>query len=273
MRSSNPKIIAVPADGVGIVVPLHPATARQIYDAHKDVFASVNGPMLDFCPGEPHDYATYQCGTHLSLLRDRVAGVGIEGTSNTAARGITISIRNGVAKGSRHRSPDPRALVAFQLYPGMVEDGRIAIGEKPPEDPDSRGANRVAVGILGDGRIGFAYSYASMIAFARQLQAAGFSWAGYTDGGGSSSMITRGDDGQLRGSDPDDPGGRRVGSFIVWRELSLGDRITGARLRATDFFKTPSTARTVLVVGGVVTGSAAIIGVAASIKSHGQEPA
>ena len=212
LRTSRPKVVALSPEGLGVVVPEHPETARQMFAAHPDVMAAVDGPMFGYCPGQPHNYATYQCGKVDYLLQDTRSGVNLPAKPGNEGKGITVSLVGNRLVGSRGASPAPSAIAAVQLYPALVIEGRAVEGLS---DTDRTG--RVAVGILRDGRLGFAYTAASMPDFAALLASAGFVWAGYTDGGGSSSLVTR-EDGMLRGTDTDDPDGRRVPSWIVWRE-------------------------------------------------------
>jgi len=217
IRSRNPKIVAFPASALGVVAPANPAAARAVFGANPDVMLAVDGPMFEYCEGQPHDYAVYTCGTVRYLLQDNLSGVSVPGLPGYEDKGITISVVGGTAIGSLRRSPVPGASVAIQLSIGLVEDGAIGVRDHPPDDPSGQNDHRLAVGIMPDGKIAFAYARAPVYEFAVMLRDAGMRWAGYTDGGGSSSLVMRKPDGSLEGTDADDPDGRRVPSWIVAR--------------------------------------------------------
>jgi len=199
-----------------VIVPSRPITARTLFEENPGVVLAVDGPMFSYCPGEPHSYETYQCGSVDFLLLDTRTGVNVQGKPEFQTSGITYSFAGGQLVGWLGRSPQPDAVTAFQLYPTLVYEGRVVAGERPPEHPDGQRTHRIAVGRLSDGRAFFAYSYATMREFAEQLLNEGATSAGYTDGGGSASLVMRMPDGSLQGSDANDPGGRRVPSWIVW---------------------------------------------------------
>lgn len=222
---SSPELLSV-------IVPPTPSTARQVLDARPDLEAVIDGPMFGYCEGEPHDYARYRCGAVDYFLHDEDEGVHVEGDADKASRGATFSVVGGAVVVAPGKSPAPGARVAFQLYPALVEDGRIAVGQAAPGRPDAEANHRSAVLVTRDGRVGFAYARTSMRDFAERLSAAGAAWAGYTDGGGSSTLVRRTPSG-LEGTDADDPDGRRVPSFIAFRGPSSGLRRAGASSPAT----------------------------------------
>lgn len=213
--SSSLTLVALPPEGLGIVVPARPATAEEVFAANPDVAAVIGGPMFGFCDGQPHDYARYDCGVVRYALADARRGVRVAGARENDARGLTFSVVGTQLAVARGNAPAPGATVAVQTYPGLVEDGAVAVGA-PTGGPDAEVNGRVAMGVLRDGRAFFAYGRTSLRAFAERLRDAGATWAGYTDGGGSSSLVVRDAAGALIGVDADDPRGRRLPSWIVW---------------------------------------------------------
>lgn len=213
--SGGLKLVLLDPSGAGVVVPRNPQTAEQMFSENPDVTAAIDGPMFGFCEGTPRTYNQYTCGRVDYFLKDAARGVEVRGNSAYNRRGITFSLVNGRLLVSGGRSPDPRASVAFQCYPGLVERGNIAVSRRD-SGPDSESVGRIAVGTMRDGTMFFAHARVSLHQFAVLLRDAGAVWAGYTDGGGSSSLVTRDEQGRLIGSDSDDPRGRRVPSFIVW---------------------------------------------------------
>jgi hypothetical protein len=215
--SGSLTIVAFPAAALGVVVPPEPWTAETLFGWDGSIAAAVDGPMFGYCAGQPHDYASYRCGVVDYYLRDKVAGVDVPGKADTAGVGLTISVKGGTAYVGAGRAPLPEADVAFQLYPGLVIGGEVDVRPAAAGSANAERNHRVAVGVLSDGRAAFARAYLSMYDFAVALRQAGFVAAGYTDGGGSASLVTREESGGLLGSDSDDPRGRRVPSWIVAR--------------------------------------------------------
>lgn len=224
LRASGPKVIALPAHGFAVFVPREVQTARQLFAEHPEIVAAVDGPMFDYATGEPRSYATYRRGRVSYALGDTSTGANVAPVPGNERRGITLSLVDGRLVGSVGGTPALGADAWAQLYPSLVVNGAVTQGLT-----DSDRTWRVAVGILRDGRLGFAEGAMSMQAFADALASAGFVWAGYTDGGGSASLVTRDESGALRGSDPDDPDGRRVPSWIAWRRPESGILDTAAK--------------------------------------------
>lgn len=220
------KLVLMDPAGAGVVVPSSPQNAADMFAQHAEVQAAIDGPMFGFCENTTHSYASYSCGRVDYLLLDMWRNVSVGGQSSYASRGVTFSVVNGRMTAARGRSVARGASVAFQCYPGLVEDGSIAVRRKD-SGPDTQRVGRVAVGLMRDGSMFFAYAATSMYEFAEMLRSAGALWAGYTDGGGSSSLVVRGSDGALYGSDSDDPRGRRVPSWIVWSDPRSG--VTASR--------------------------------------------
>ena len=215
IRAPGIKILAMSAAGFGVVVPPTPTTAAQLFAAHPEVVAAIDGPMFSICPGQPSDYAAYQCGRVNFTLLDRGRGVAQDARQANLSNGVTFSLVGSNLLAARGAGVAPGATVAVQTFPGLVEDGQIAVGQ-PASGPNTETTGRIAMGILRDGRMFFAYGRLPMHQFAVSLRDAGAVWAGYTDGGGSSSLVQRMADGSLVGSDADDPRGRRVPSWVVW---------------------------------------------------------
>jgi uncharacterized Zn-binding protein involved in type VI secretion len=144
--------------------------------------AALDGPMFSNCnPGD--SYAASDCGVvgyrHLDL------GSGVNIPSSYVSRGLTISIVGGQAIAMDGDSVAPGAQVAVQLYPSLVEGGRSKEGNT------SDVASRAALAIMSDGRLSFVTSAPMTLAdFASRLVQAGAISAGYTDGGGSTSLVT-----------------------------------------------------------------------------------
>lgn len=156
--------------------------------------AALDGPMYGDCPGSCRD---------LRFLHFERGYLDI--ASEEPDAGITVSVDDaGNASWRRGGRLPAGARVAVQLYPSLVEEGRsVASGS-----PNTEYVWRAALGQLDDGRLAFAIWRGPMPEFAGRLIAAGFRWAGYTDGGGSTSMAVQG---QRLGSAED----RAVGSFLL----------------------------------------------------------
>ena len=220
------KLVAFAPEGLGVLVPAAPSTAETLFREHPEVILAADGPMFSLCPGEPPDpqYTRYRCGIVDYGLIDVARGVSVR--SRYTGKGVTLSLVGGRLVGSRGWSPAAGASVAVQGYPGLVEAGRVAVGERPTGD-NAVPNGRVAVGVLTDGRAFMAYARTDMRTFAERLAGAGAQWAAYTDGGGSSSLVLRRPTGELVGSDSDDPRGRRVPSWIVWAPAATSRQTVG----------------------------------------------
>ena len=252
IRAPGIKILAMSAAGFGVVVPPTPSTAGQLFAAHPEIVAAIDGPMFSICPGQPNDYAAYQCGRVNFTLLDRGRGVVQDAKPANLGHGVTFSLVGSTLLAARGAGAAPGATVAVQTYPGLVEDGQIAVGQ-PASGPNTETTGRIAMGVLRDGRMFFAYGRVPMHQFAVSLRDAGAAWAGYTDGGGSSSLVQRMADGSLAGSDADDPHGRRVPSWIVWSPGAGGGAGTGGR--SGGLTQQTSYAVPVLILAGAVTAA------------------
>lgn len=176
-----------------------------------DLKAALDGPMFSNCSSG--SYAASTCADIRYLHLDRVAGISI--ASERPTDGITLGTRGdgSIAFAVRGTSIPDDARIAVQLFPPLVVDGEVVASNVGTNAESTR---RAAAGLLEDGRIAFAVaSGVSMVAFAQMLRSAGFVWAGYTDGGGSTSLLANG---EHVGS----PERRRVASFLVAREPSWG---------------------------------------------------
>lgn len=213
--SRNLTMIAFDPAGIGVIVPPIPNTAADVFREHPEVEVAIDGPMFTICPGQPRNYDQYQCGTVSYRLYDAQRQTSVAGERSKDDVGLTFSLIGGRLIAARGNAPAPGATVAVQTYPGLVENGAIGVGN-PETGPNAESNWRVAMGILRDGRAFFAHGRDSMFGFSTALRDAGAVWAGYTDGGGSASLVRRDQGGRLVGSDPDDPGGRRVPSWVVW---------------------------------------------------------
>ena len=231
IRVAGLKIVAMDPMGIGVIVPPAPQTAERVFAEHPDIMVAIDGPMFSVCSGQPDDYDRYQCGRVDYYLHDSQRGVHVSGRRDHDDNGVTFSLSPAGFTAARGNAPAPGATVAIQCYPGLVEEGRVAVSQRT-SGPDSQANGRVAMGLLRDGRLFFAYARMSMWNFANALVTAGAVWAGYTDGGGSSSLVQRLANGTLEGSDADDPRGRRVPSWLVWRDpaRSGGSAPPGSRL-------------------------------------------
>lgn len=174
--------------------------------------AALDGPMFDRCDSgligtDAERYAASQCARILYAHFDRESGLNIPSTE--PGSGITIGVReNGEAFSVSGGVVPADARTAVQLFPTLVRDGQVIVSN----DGNNAERNwRAGMGVLRDGRLAFAVmNGASMPVFAQALIDAGFVSAGYSDGGGSTSLITPG--ARVGSSE-----GRRVASFLVAR--------------------------------------------------------
>ncbi len=203
---------------LGHAVPL---TAAEVLARHPKAVAVLNGPMFGTCASE-HRYPT-QVETY---RRSRCSVIDFQhfdaqdvplSVGRRPGDGVTLAV---TADGRAVMEPDndvpPGAVVAVQLYPVMVRGG-TARGPFANTSSNNSVVWRSAVGILRDGRVALAAGQASLHEFARKLWRAGFVEAGYTDGGGSTSLLVRG---ATRVGHPEN---RRVPSWLVF-EQDPGDK-------------------------------------------------
>lgn len=141
--------------------------------------AALDGPMFSLCDSS-QSYASADCGVVGYKHLDLATGVNIP--SSFPSRGMTISIKNGVASPTDVSG----AQVAVQLYPTLVTDGR------PAMFGSGAVASRAGLAIMRDGRLAFVTSVPMTLDdFSSKLAAAGAVSAGYTDGGGSTSLAVK----------------------------------------------------------------------------------
>ena len=108
--------------------------------------------------------------------------------SRFPARGITLSVVKGVARAAEGWRPAPGATVAWQGYPTLVRGGRNVASHAI----DTERVGRCAVAILAGGDLVLATATrAGMWEFAEALRAAGAVEAAYSDGGGSTVLLSR----------------------------------------------------------------------------------
>lgn len=154
--------------------------------------AVMDGPMFEKCdPGA--GYASQSCGyvqyRHFDLSN------GLNVASRYPGRGVTLSVlSDGSTQAAQGATVAPGATVAVQLYPELVANG------SPVSVSNADGsASRAALAIMRDGRMAFVVSQPMLMStFAQRLAGGGAVYAGYTDGGGSTSLGTAA--GQYTGS-------------------------------------------------------------------------
>lgn len=152
---------------------------RSLWTEHKDPLAMLDGTMYSECSAFP------LCASPDYMVHDTRTGVNIEGHHPTA--GFTFSIMPdgsiAVLDGNR---PLKGYMSAVQLYPDLIKKSKIVADPKLNNDFTFR----AALGIDDKGMLVFAVGKGSMTAFSKDLLAAGIRFAGYTDGGGSASLVS-----------------------------------------------------------------------------------
>jgi len=173
--------------------------------------AVMDGPMFH----EPSSYSTYTSGQLHFRHFDLRTGVNVG--SSYPSQGMTISVLpNGSVRVANGDSVDPEARVAIQLYPALVRDGHPVTVQ-----PGTISA-RAALAVMADGRMAFVVSSPMlMTAFVRSLVTAGVMNAGYTDGGGSTSLADSA--GTYAGSSEH----RRVLSWLFAKASETGNSARG----------------------------------------------
>lgn len=184
----------------GVVKPL---TAQEAL-AQSGARAVLDGPMFKIV-GE----GGYASARAFRLDYRVQSEVGTEdGGDATNARGITLSIVEGVAIVRGGDDPHPAARVAVQLYPTLVRNGKTVASRELNREHTWR----AGVAVLSDGRIALAVAPGTMRGFAGALrEQLGAVDAGYGDGGGSTRLLL--DDGRVFGSREN----RRVASWLLLR--------------------------------------------------------
>ena len=193
-----------------------PTTAAEALEA-SGALAVLDGPMFERCEGRT--YAASTCAD-LDYLH-RAPGLSDPGEHPT--RGATLSAWKGGASIAPGAQVDPRAQVAVQLYPALLLDGRNVATD------DGTNTDRVwRAGVGLHPRLGVVFAVmpsATMRGFAEALRALGVVSAGYTDGGGSASLLVRGL--ERVGSSEN----RRVASWLVALPPSAPAPAGASRLR------------------------------------------
>lgn len=179
-------IVASSRDRSGTYVPMRLAQAMS----SSEVVAALDGPMFSTC--DSAGYSTSRCADPRFAQYDAGPGVIDLANPGEASKGITLSVRGGAARWSRSSATLPDADVVVQLYPSLVEDGRVV-------SVSTSGSNasrvwRAAVAQYRDGRLAFVVGVETLAGFAQALAQSGAVWAGYTDGGGSTALGMRGID-------------------------------------------------------------------------------
>ena len=160
-----------------------PHTSSEVMHA-TGAEAVLDGPMFNRC--NPNlGYDAQSCGHVLYKHFDLTSGVNIP--SSYPNQGVTISVlRDGSTQAASGAAVPSGAVVAVQLYPELVANGAPV----PVRLQDS--ASRAALAIMRDGKLALVTSSPmTMPDFAQRLAEAGALYAGYTDGGGSTSLETQ----------------------------------------------------------------------------------
>ena len=180
------------------------------------VAAALDGPMFSNCaPGTT--YATSYCADPRFAQLDQSVGVSDPPNQGNESKGVSVSIVDDLAIWSLGGAFDSRATVGVQMFPTLVADG--AVQTVSTTGADAERVRRVALAGLPDGRLAFVYGTDSLAGFARRCRDAGFIWAGYTDGGGSTSMGYRDPETEnVRRWGPSQQNERRVAIFLVARK-------------------------------------------------------
>ncbi len=169
-----------------------PETLRQVLARLPDVVAAIDGPMFEVADGKP-----YTTSGHARLLYrylDRRRGVDVP--SRYLDRGATLAVIGGRAVWTRGGRETSGAEFAVQGFPELLFEG--ANVANAARDTDVTG--RAALVLAADGRVGFAVARASMYGFAELLRTVGSAsvrHAVYLDGGGSTALALRGEEGEL----------------------------------------------------------------------------
>jgi hypothetical protein len=145
--------------------------------------------VLDGAMFRVRDGRGYREGGDAQLEYRAADGSGLEhdGGAATDARGVTIGVAGGYAYALDGDQVPVGSTCAVQLYPALVRGGVNVANPR---------VNRALVWRAGlcamrDGQLAFAVGRMSMHAFAETLVTLGAEDAGYTDGGGSTCLLTR----------------------------------------------------------------------------------
>lgn len=165
-------------------------TAPEEVLGMSGAIAALDGPEFDNCagqdlpPGNAAAYAASQCGYPRFLVLDQGRGVSFEGTS--PGDGLTVSIIGGQASVQRGSSVAPGASVAVQLFPALVLNGQVVVSNNGSNAISER---RAALAVISPTQLAFVIGASDMVTFASAIRRMGAVHAGYTDGGGSTSLV------------------------------------------------------------------------------------
>lgn len=220
VRAGGIVAIIMPPPWLRVIVPPRPMSGGEFLAAYPNVSAILDGSMFRVCRGEPHDYASYQCGVVEYAAMDAVLGTFMP--PSYPDRGATLLVypdgSTGVADGA---SPGRWGVpwLAWQGYPLLVRDGRVVASPYA----DSERTERAACGRLSTGEVAFISGVAPMHEFATAVRdVLGASDVMYSDGGQSRVMAMRWGD-RVVADDPTNLTARRVPSFLcavdpeLWR--------------------------------------------------------
>lgn len=173
-------LVASHRDPSGTYYPIRLSEAM----AARGVLAAIDGPMFSTC--DAAGYSTSRCSDPRFAQVDVSEGIREPANRSESGKGITLSVKDGVAHWSRSSATLPEGDVVVQLYPSLVEGGDVV-----PVSTEGSNASRVwraAVAGYPDGRLAFLVAVDSLAGFARAIAESGALWAGYTDGGGSTAL-------------------------------------------------------------------------------------
>lgn len=177
--------------------------------------AAINGPMFDVCsgqdlpPGNAQRYASSMCDRLSYKHRDPAIGLNAPGTNLFA--GMTFSTTpRGVSVLPGSEVP-PDAKVSIQTFPVLLQDG---VNRASTSEVNNHSEYRSAIALMPDGRLAFVAGTGTLHGFADAIAQSGVKFAGYTDGGGSTHLVTAG--GKYGASEP-----RKVPSWLIVRPASV----------------------------------------------------
>lgn len=173
--------------------------------------AAINGPMFDVCgnqdlpAGNAARYSHSVCDKLSYRHYDPAIGLNTPGTSLFA--GMTFSTTpRGVSVLPGSEVP-PDAKVAIQTFPVLLQDG---VNRASTAAVNESSEYRSAIALMPDGRLALVAGIGTLHGFADAIAQAGVKYASYTDGGGSTHLVTP--DNTYGASEP-----RRVPSWIIVR--------------------------------------------------------
>lgn len=207
----------------GGFAPVSPATILRDADA----VAALNGPMFDVCSGQaiPAGNAGYARSV-CDVLEYRHQDGAVQARGSYPSRGMTFSVMGDSVVVQHGDQAVAGAKVAIQGYPPLVDSGQNVAMYSPNVDT----VWRSALALMRDGRLALAIGNMPMPLFAARLLEAGATYAAYTDGGGSTALVT---ESGITGSSEHRP----VPSWLVVRKTSnAGWWILGGVALATAWF-------------------------------------